>query len=774
MTLDWEVLDEVEAVEPIVQPWDELAERLGKPYCSPAWLLAWWRHASPKGARLRIVAVREGDRLVGVAPFYAIPWFAGLWTWSFLGTDTTSRIEPLSEPDSIGEVAVALCQALAAGDPAPARVRLEGIPKDSPWPKLLREGVPGWLHNEAEIPAPTVSLVGGTLDDWLSGRSSNFRQQMRRARRKLEKDGAEFKLAKTPEEIKAAITEFARLHNARWDWRGGSTALTPGTDAMLADVGRDLAESNRFQLLSLVLDGKTINSQLFLAAGSEVSYWNGGFDDDYANYKPSLVSLVETVRTSLELGHTRFDLGPGSQEYKHRFSDSEDKLLWMTLIPRTARYAPARVAFAPKQVRHAVAARMTREQKDRVRELMERSPGTPAPQGNTVNPPVLVLQPSNGGLALARTLARRGIDVEVIATPGDSHTARTRYAKGTVLPNFADDSEAWRRALVERASNGPLVVLAGADEATVFLSRMRSELPDSLLTFEGRDDVHLPLMDKTESHALALASGIKVPLTRSVTNQAELEAVAAEAPYPCVLKPVLTHLWRPIFGHDRVLLAYDADELMRHGRKALGAGLETIVSEYVPGGDDHVEEAILVRAADGSFPMEFGCRKLRQSPSGFGAASLCESAAMPESLAMARTLLTHTGYVGVAGIETKRHADTGEYYFIEANVRLPTQFGLGDAAGAEASWRTYATLAGLPPGPKPEIKLGVRLLFPELEVAELRRFGRGDRGPNAPKSWREFTRGYRRIREVGVLDPRDLGPAVELAGKSLKRRLRRG
>ena len=64
-------------------------------------------------------------------------------------------------------------------------------------------------------------------------------------------------------------------------------------------------------------------------------------------------------------------------------------------------------------------------------------------------------------------------------------------------------------------------MLAGADEATVFLSRTRSELPENLLTFEGRDDVHLPLMDKTESNALALASGIKVPLTRSVTNQAD-------------------------------------------------------------------------------------------------------------------------------------------------------------------------------------------------------------------------------------------------------------
>jgi D-aspartate ligase len=391
----------------------------------------------------------------------------------------------------------------------------------------------------------------------------------------------------------------------------------------------------------------------------------------------------------------------------------------------------------------------------------------------TFAPPVAVLQPSNGGLALARTLGRRGLDVEVIATPSDSHTARTRHADGTVLPAFADAPHAWLDALRQRATRGPLALVAGADEATEFLSRTRNELPDSLLTFEARDDAHLPLMNKTLAYELALAAGIKVPLTRSVATYEDLDAVADEMPYPCVLKPVLTHLWRPIFGLHRVLLAHGADELVRHGRQALGADLTAIVSEYVPGGDAHVEEAILVRADDGSFPMQFGCHKLRQSPSGFGAASLCESAPMPESLAMARTLLAHTGFVGVAGIETKRHAETGEYYFIEANVRLPTQFALGDAAGADASWRTYATLARLPLPPRPEPKMGVRLLFPELELAELRRFANGERGPSGPHSWREFVRGYRRIREVGVLDVTDPGPALELAGKSMRRRLRR-
>jgi predicted ATP-grasp superfamily ATP-dependent carboligase len=171
--------------------------------------------------------------------------------------------------------------------------------------------------------------------------------------------------------------------------------------------------------------------------------------------------------------------------------------------------------------------------------------------------------------------------------------------------------------------------------------------------------------------------------------------------------------------------------------------------------------------------MQYGCQKLRQSPPGFGAASLCVSAPMPESLEMARKLLEGAGFVGVAGIETKRHAGTGDYYFIEANVRLPTQFGLGDAAGAEASWRTYATLAGQPLGPARTPRAGVKLVFPELEAIELRRLVRGERDSLPPVTFTDFVRGWRGVRELGVLDLRDPGPGLAIAGSVLRRRIDR-
>jgi hypothetical protein len=93
----------------------------------------------------------------------------------------------------------------------------------------------------------------------------------------------------------------------------------------------------------------------------------------FCRNKPAMVSLVEAVRLSVVMGKRRFDLGPGPQAYKYRFTDERDLLLWQTLIPPGRRYVASRAAFAPNEARHAIGSRLTREQKRRVRRLLRRA-----------------------------------------------------------------------------------------------------------------------------------------------------------------------------------------------------------------------------------------------------------------------------------------------------------------------------------------------------------------------------------------------------------------
>ncbi|HEX8204577.1 MAG TPA: hypothetical protein VF587_00810 [Solirubrobacteraceae bacterium] len=381
---------------------------------------------------------------------------------------------------------------------------------------------------------------------------------------------------------------------------------------------------------------------------------------------------------------------------------------------------------------------------------------------------VAILEPSNGGLAVARRLVRAGFRVSALTPPGNAFIAASRGVEGHVL-----GPEGWGEALRSLAAEGPLGILAGADRACEYLAEHREELPGSALTFERPGGAHLPLMHKDTADAIARRAGVLVPWTAAISGEDDLRAAAGDAPWPCVLKPVLSHEWRAIFGWERVLVVEDLDDALRRAAPAFAAGLELVMSEYVPGGDDAVEEAIVVRADDGSYPVRFGCRKLRQFPRGFGAASICVSHPIPETHALTKALLDEAGFVGVVGVEVKRHAETGRHYFIEANVRLPTQFGLGDAAGADASRRLVATLAGERLGPPPQPRYGVKLVFPELEVKAaatvLRDAPRGKRAATV----RDLLGSYRGTRELGLLDPRDTGPLRVELRNALRYRLSR-
>jgi CelD/BcsL family acetyltransferase involved in cellulose biosynthesis len=370
------VLDDIAEVEWIAPEWDALAVQLERPYCAPGWLLAWWRHVAPAGARLSVVVVRDEGDVVAVAPFYTYRW-RGLRVRALLATDISSRVEPLVRPGYDLPAAQAIAAALAGDRRSFDVLALFGLPESSDWAGRLRTAWPGrkpLLHRRPGQLAPTVSLGFPDLDAWFSSRSSNFRHQMRRFRRRLTEAGATFRVTASVAELEHDVREFERLHRGRWDHRGGTTAFPGGTTEMLVEAGRELLPSGRFRLALIEIDGQAIAAQLYLAAGGELTVWNTGFDDAYAELRPSYVCLVDGVGAGLAGGYSRFDLGAGSQRYKYRFADGEDRLEWVALTHPSPRRVFTLAVLAPQLVRYAITMRLDAETKDKIRRLIARLP----------------------------------------------------------------------------------------------------------------------------------------------------------------------------------------------------------------------------------------------------------------------------------------------------------------------------------------------------------------------------------------------------------------
>jgi predicted ATP-grasp superfamily ATP-dependent carboligase len=341
---------------------------------------------------------------------------------------------------------------------------------------------------------------------------------------------------------------------------------------------------------------------------------------------------------------------------------------------------------------------------------------------------------------------------------------RTKWASSYVLGRLPEDQERWIACLSELARDRDGVLIPGSDPAIEFLVHQRSRLPDRLRSFESPNSAHLKVMDKVSVYELAAREQVRFPWTLRLGSRAELDAIAGEARYPCLMKPAVAHQWRRLFGAWRVFVLRDPDDLKLRAGPALDAGVELLICEYVPGEDRNLEGVTVVRDAEGGYPVVYGRRKLRQYPPGFGSVSLFETAEVPEMMAMATRLLEAAGFVGIAAVEAKRHADTGELVLIEINARIPQGFTLGDASGTDASWRLYATLAGIPLPPRPPQTNGVKVIVPDLEpraaIASL---------VQRRVTLRELLASYRGVRDLSGLSLRDPGPLLGFAAKQMQR-----
>jgi CelD/BcsL family acetyltransferase involved in cellulose biosynthesis len=381
MALDAEILADPERIDALAPEWQALAAACGEPLAAPAWVLTLSREMAGASETPRIVTVREDGRLVGLAPLCADltkPRRAA--DYRLLAGDMP-RTTLLALAGREWEAAGAVAAALAHADPRLDMLGLESVPIASSWPVALAEQWPGrarpLLRRYFTMSSPTVSLAQESFDAWLGAKSSNFRSQMRRMRRRFAEAGGSGRFS-TRETLHDDWAAMVRLHTGRWEGRGASS-IVAGGDALAAayeTIGQQLLEQGDFRLRVLELDGTPISVQLFAAVGGEAIYLNGGWDEQFAQFKPAMLGILDAIEDSFARGDRRMDLGPGAQPYKLRFADGTDPVAWWVLIPPGRRMPLALARTLPRttwrELRDAAKRGLSPERVDRLRALRAR------------------------------------------------------------------------------------------------------------------------------------------------------------------------------------------------------------------------------------------------------------------------------------------------------------------------------------------------------------------------------------------------------------------
>jgi CelD/BcsL family acetyltransferase involved in cellulose biosynthesis len=377
-----ELITELSGLRALEAEWDELAVAGQLPLMSPACVLAWWRHLAPATAQPRIVAVREGERLVGLAPFYVDPAARrGRLDIRLPGIELAGRLAPLAIEGRESEVASEIGRTLAGSEPRADLVALEGSPASMTWASALRTSWPGLMRplssRYSVHSCPTVSLHDDSYQAWLAGKSANFRSQMRRLGRQFAAAGGMTRSC-TADTLASDVDAFMRLHASRWERRGESHLLAIGDAiaATLVDMGARLLESERFRLRLLEIDGEPISAQLFIAAGGRALYVNGGWDERFARFKPPMIGILGMIEEAFERGEECVDLGVGDQPYKRRFADRDEPVAWTILLLPRARLPLTCARVVPMigstTLRRAIKRNMPTRHLDRYRQVRGR------------------------------------------------------------------------------------------------------------------------------------------------------------------------------------------------------------------------------------------------------------------------------------------------------------------------------------------------------------------------------------------------------------------
>jgi CelD/BcsL family acetyltransferase involved in cellulose biosynthesis len=314
---DVEILADPADEPGLVDEWRALAEGAGNAFVSPEWFAAYARHYGQEAPPF-VVRVRDADgSLAGLLPLCR----SGR-SVSFAGANVGDRFGPVAAAGREAEVARA-----AAGALGRRSVVLHNVDAGAAWVPALAEGLSGRVAATRLRGGvmPFVPLTGHTWDSFLGARSRNFRSQVRRKERALlEGDGAKVRATTSPDEVRADVAEFFRLHAMRWEDReGGSTITSPTVQAFHEDFAAAALERGWLRLSLMEVEGRAVAALYAWRIGGRYAYFQAGFDPAWADKSVGLVLMAHTVREAIEEGADEYDLLLGDETYKARFATDE-------------------------------------------------------------------------------------------------------------------------------------------------------------------------------------------------------------------------------------------------------------------------------------------------------------------------------------------------------------------------------------------------------------------------------------------------------------------
>jgi CelD/BcsL family acetyltransferase involved in cellulose biosynthesis len=322
--VEW--IDHLDRFRAVAEEWDVLALTLGSPFVLHRWYMAWW-DAFGAGRQLRVLALWDGDRLVGALPLHA----GGRRELQWMENWHTPATAPLYDSPAALEQLVA--EALRAG-----RFGVRPLPQGEPGTDALLSACAGagalTLAEDDQV-SPYVSL-DGSWEDYRAKMKRRWSSADRKSRKMAREHDARFRIVEAPHDLDEQLRAGFEVEGSGWKGRAGTAILSsPETTRFYTDVARAFHAHGELMLSSIQLDGHHIAFDLCLLHDGRLHLLKTGFDESYGPLSPGLVLRYLVVERCFQLGLETHELLGSVAEWKGRFATGERRHTDLRLLPRT-------------------------------------------------------------------------------------------------------------------------------------------------------------------------------------------------------------------------------------------------------------------------------------------------------------------------------------------------------------------------------------------------------------------------------------------------------
>jgi len=380
-----EIVKDARGFDALRPAWSELSKRsaTSEPTLDPEWMWAWWRVFGPLGGRrLRLVTVREGERLIGIVPLLLrTHWYLPGLPYrrlELLGSGEPQEDEICSDYIGIlaeegAEAATVQAFARALGERDLLgdwdELVMPSMAGDISLPELLaaelrRAGIEASV--ETTNKAPYIRLPA-SYDAYLEALPSSRRYWLNRSVREVEKLGkVELRRAETRDELARARKVLESLHGERWSERGNDAGVFASRRfrAFHDEVMPRLFDRGALDLLWLLVDDEPIAALYNIVWNGKTYFYQSGRRVDVPKgIRPGIAIHAMAIRRAIELGHREYDFLAGESQYKVKLSLDRRPIVRLRAVRSSVRerarllsaHALRQVASLRNEIRERVA-----------------------------------------------------------------------------------------------------------------------------------------------------------------------------------------------------------------------------------------------------------------------------------------------------------------------------------------------------------------------------------------------------------------------------------